>query len=136
MTVFVDTSAFLAVLAADDEYHATAAAIWRQLVTDEEPLVTNNYVLVETLALLQRRIGLNAVHAFQAKIVPSLMIRWIDESQHHQATLSVLNANRRQLSLVDCASFQTMRQDSIARAFTFDQHFAEQGFELVGDERP
>lgn len=131
MTVFVDTSAFLAVLAADDEHHTTAAMIWRRLIGDEEPLVTNNYVLVETLALLQRRVGLQAVRAFQAKVLPSLLVRWVDETLHEQALTSVLSANRRNLSLVDCASFQTMRQNGIGRAFTFDQHFAEQGFQLV-----
>lgn len=134
MTVFVDTSAFLAVLAADDEHHAVAAATWRRLITDEEPLVTNNYVLVETLALLQRRVGLDAVRAFQAKVMPSLLVRWMDEQQHQEALTSVLSANRRYLSLVDCASFQTMRLNGIGRAFTFDQHFAEQGFELVTHE--
>lgn len=136
MTVFVDTSAFLAVLAADDEHHATAAAIWQRLIADDEPLVTNNYVLVETLALLQRRVGLEAVRAFQAKVMPSLSVRWIDEAVHEQAMTAVLSANRRYLSLVDCAAFQTMRLAGISRAFTFDHHFAEQGFDLVTHERP
>ena len=134
MTVFVDTSAFLAVLAADDEYHTAAAAIWRRLISDEEPLVTNNYVLIETLALLQHRVGLQAVRAFQSKVMPSLIVRWVDETLHQQAQTSILSANRRDLSLVDCASFQTMRLDGINRAFTFDQHFAEQGFQLVSHE--
>ena len=134
MTVFVDTSAFLAVLAADDENHTMAAAIWRRLICDEEPLVTNNYVLIETLALLQHRVGLQAVRAFQSKVMPSLIVRWVDETLHQQALTSILSANRRDLSLVDCASFQTMRLDGINRAFTFDQHFAEQGFQLVSHE--
>ena len=134
MTVFVDTSAFLAVLAADDEYHTMAAAIWRRLIRDEEPLVTNNYVLIETLALLQHRVGLHAVRAFQSKVMPSLIVRWVDETLHQQALTSILSANRRDLSLVDCASFQTMRLDGINRAFTFDQHFTEQGFQLVSHE--
>lgn len=136
MSVFVDTSAFLAVLAADDEYHTAAAAIWQRLIAADVLLVTNNYVLVETLALLQRRIGLNAVRAFHTKVMPSLSVRWIDEAIHDQAMTSVLSANRRTLSLVDCAAFQTMRQAGISRAFTFDQHFAEQGFDLVTRERP
>lgn len=46
----------------------------------------------------------------------------------------MLSTNRRYLSLVDRASFQTMRQDGIIRAFTFDQRFAEQGSQLVTHE--
>jgi len=40
-----------------------------------------------------------------------------------------LTAARRQLSLVDCISFEVMRRRGIKTAFTFDDHFAEQGFE-------
>ena len=48
MTVFVDTSAFLAVLDADDVNHFQASRVWQDLITQEVPLVCNNYVLVET----------------------------------------------------------------------------------------
>ena len=34
-------------------------------------------------------------------------------------------------SLVDCVSFEVMRRRGITRAFAFDRHFADAGFELV-----
>jgi predicted nucleic acid-binding protein len=40
-------------------------------------------------------------------------------------------ANRRQLSLVDYTGFETMRHLGIEKVFTFDEHFREQGFELI-----
>ena len=43
----------------------------------------------------------------------------------------VFAANRRQLSLVDCSSFETMRRVRIEKVFTFDEHFREQGFEVI-----
>jgi predicted nucleic acid-binding protein len=39
MTIFVDTSALLAVLDADDQQHAFARQAWEELVTREEDLV-------------------------------------------------------------------------------------------------
>jgi len=42
-----------------------------------------------------------------------------------------LAAARRQLSLVDCASFVVMRAHGLTRAFGFDAHFAEQGFTVT-----
>jgi predicted nucleic acid-binding protein len=39
-------------------------------------------------------------------------------------------AHRRGLSLVDCTSFAIMRRQAITRAFHFDRHFQEQGFEF------
>jgi predicted nucleic acid-binding protein len=35
------------------------------------------------------------------------------------------------LSLVDCASFEVMRLHGIRKAFAFDKHFREQGYELI-----
>jgi len=39
--------------------------------------------------------------------------------------------NPRQLSLVDCASFEAMRRHFITNPLTLDSHFAKQGFEVL-----
>lgn len=132
MTTFIDTSAFLAIFAIDDRFHPLAAPTWERLILDEEQLVTNNYVLLETLTLLQRRLGINAARSFQLNVLPSLQIRWVDQTLHDRAMAALLATNQRYLSLVDCCAFEMMREDGIVRAFTFDDHFKEQGFETVG----
>lgn len=131
MRVFVDTSAFLAVLDADDENHARASQVWQDLVTREISMACSNYVLVETFALAQNRLGLPAAKAFQEDILPLVAVEWIDEVSHRAAVSALFTANRRRLSLVDCASFETMRRSGISTAFTLDRHFAEQGFECL-----
>lgn len=129
MTVFVDTSAFLAVFAADDRFHAEAEVAWRALIAAEERLICNNYILVETVTLLQRRMGMRAARSFQTDVLPSLQIHWIDETLHNRAMAALVTTDRRFLSLVDCTAFETMRAFGIIHAFTFDQHFADFGFE-------
>lgn len=131
MSVFVDTSAFFAVLDADDENHDAAKQMWEDLLTQEAVLVCSNYVLVETLALVQRRLGIPAVRVFQEDIMPVLNIEWVDESLHQVGIASVLAAARRELSLVDCVSFEIMRRSGIKTAFVFNHHFDEQGFECL-----
>ncbi len=131
MTVFVDTSAFLAIFAADDEFHGAAEQVWRALIAEEESLVCNNYVLIETLTLLQRRLGMAAARSFQANVMPSLSIHWVDETLHERAISALLTADHRYLSLVDCSAFETMRLYGITRAFTFDAHYAGFGFETI-----
>ena len=128
MSIFVDTSAFLAVLDSREGNHAAARELWQQIIQADEPLVVNNYVLVETFALVQNRLGLQAIKEFQQDAVPLLHIDWIDESGHSASVAALFVANQRRLSLVDCASFHTMRRLGLDRAFTFDQHFREQGF--------
>ena len=129
MTVFVDTSALYSLLDHDDQDHARAALTWRRLVDEDADLLTNNYVLVEAAALIQHRLGLAAVRALYQGLVPRLNIDWISEEAHLLAVEAVLVAARRGLSLVDCASFRTMRQLATDTAFAFDKHFREQGFE-------
>ncbi|MDP2857839.1 MAG: VapC toxin family PIN domain ribonuclease, partial [Bacillota bacterium] len=44
---------------------------------------------------------------------------------------ALLTAGRRNLSLVDCVSFDVMRRLGMEKAFAFDAHFAEQGFQCM-----
>ncbi len=131
MSVFMDTSALYAVLDADDQNHAHAKHAWVNLLGQEEELVCTNYILVETSALVQRRLGMEAVRVLQEDVVPILTVEWVDERVHAAGVAALLTAARRQLSLVDCISFETMRRLGLRTAFAFDDHFAEQGFELV-----
>ncbi len=131
MSTFLDTSAFYAVLSKYDPNHRKAKDRWVSLIQEGEELVCTNYVLLETLSLLQKRLGLEVVRAFQDGIYPMLRIVWLDESQHRQTVSILLTANRRQLSLVDCSSFITMRHLGLRAVFAFDPHFAEQGFDCI-----
>lgn len=128
MAVFIDTTAFFAVLDADDDNHTPAARVWRSILDARDDLVCSNYVLVECFALMQRRLGLQAARLFQSDVVPMLQVRWVDESLHAAGVAALLTAGRRQLSLVDCVSFELMRRLGLTTAFAFDQDFADQGF--------
>lgn len=130
--VFVDTSALYAVMDADDEHHETAAALWRQLLSRREvSLITSNYVLVETSALIQRRLGIAALGCFQGDVVPALRIRWVTRRIHKAAMESAIASGKRLLSVVDCSSFEIMRRAGISEYFAFDEHFDEMGFTHV-----
>ena len=126
--IFVDTSALLAVSISNDNFHETAQQVWLGLLERAEELVCNNYTIVETISLLQRRFGLDSVKFFVENIVPALHVVWVEESQHDAALNIVLTANRRGLNLVDCASMETMRRLNINTIFAFDPRFTELGF--------
>jgi predicted nucleic acid-binding protein len=131
MSVFLDTSALLAVLDADDQFHPRARRAWADLINRAEDLVCTNYVLVETFALAQHRLGLEAVRSLVEDILPLLRVHWIGEAEHGAGVAALLTAGRRQLSLVDCTSFIVMRQLRLRTAFAFDSDFATQGFETL-----
>lgn len=131
MSVFIDTSAFYALLDRDDRNHKKAKEKWVEILGLSPVLVTTNYILVETFALLQSRLGLDAARGFQENIFPVLKVEFITSEMHRAATAALLSAGRRRLSLVDCVSFGMMRDLGIRTALSFDMHFKEQGFDVI-----
>ncbi len=62
--IFIDTSAFLAILLNNDCNHLKARVIWERLLDTGETLVCSNYILIETVSLIQNRVGPDAVRVF------------------------------------------------------------------------
>jgi uncharacterized protein len=131
MSIFVDTAAFLAVLNASDRFHQQARQTWGEILSSDQFLLSSNYILLETITLLQHRFGVDAVRLFESDVLPVVEITWVDKAIHKQAMSALLAANRRTLSLVDCTSFEIMRETGLDTVFTFDSHFREQGFKVI-----
>lgn len=129
--IFVDTSTFLAIFSVSNRNHLRAELCLREMRAERQTLVTNNYVILESIALLQKRFGLDKVQDFQNKLLPLIQIEWIDKDQHEAAVQAVFQENRRGLSLVDYSAFETMRRLGIESAFTFDSHFRDEGFKVI-----
>ena len=93
-------------------------------------MLCHNYILVETSALVLRRLGMEAVYIFEQDIAPILRIIWVTKEIHSAAVSAHLMADRRTLSLVDCVSFEVMRRAGIRKAFAFDRHFQDYGYDI------
>ena len=126
MTVFVDTSALIAHLDAEDHRHSEASATldWLRRTAD---LVTTNYVEVECLAVCRRRLGREAVAAVIDELLPVLNVIWVSP-QIHAAAVATYRSGRRAASLVDEVSFGVMRSAGIREAFAYDDDFDREGF--------
>ncbi len=129
--VFIDTSAFYALMDRSDRYHEKAKQLWTSLLDEEIYLKTNNYIIIETVALLQSRLGFEAAHLYSSDILGLVDILWVNEPRHNLAFELWLSLGRRKLSLVDCVSFITMRHYQLENVFGFDPHFEEQGFKIL-----
>ena len=131
MSLFVDTSALLAFLDADQPRHAEVIDAWDRAIAEGRTLFTSNYVLVESFALVQRRLGLEALRAFADILVPILRPLWVDEELHAAGVASLFAARRRKLSLVDCTSFELMRRHGLTEVLALDGDFVRQGYRLL-----
>ncbi len=129
MTTFVDTSALYAVLDRDDAFHVPACELWAELLERGDRLLTSNYVLLECFALVQHRLGMDALRVLNDDVLPVFDMYWVGEEDHRSAAQAILAADRRNLSLVDCTSFRIMRKLGVRSVFAFDSHFKDQGFE-------
>ena len=131
MTIFVDTSAFYAIVDDRDPNHDRARSTLAGLLAADGLLATHEYVVVESTALIQRRLGLGALRRFVDDLLPLVEIAWLDETLHVEAREALLAAGRRDVSLVDWTSFLVMRRHGVRRAFTFDPDFGAEGFEVA-----
>jgi predicted nucleic acid-binding protein len=128
--VFVDTSAMYALLDEDDLNHGRAARAFAGVQGAE--LVTHSYVLVESLALVSKRLGWQAVTQLLDGLLAVVNVMPIDGMVEGEALHAYRDAASADISFVDRTSFEFMRANRIADAFAFDAHFAAAGFEPIG----
>ncbi len=126
--VYLDTSGLLAVMDADDACHAQAAAAWSDLLGRRANFVMTDYVRLETWALVQRRLGIEASEDLRLRILPLCEVEAVGEAGFEALARQVGLLKRRDVSLVDLSSFECMRRRGLRRAFAFDRHFGGQGF--------
>jgi predicted nucleic acid-binding protein len=131
--ILVDTSAFFALYSADDLLHSQAVSIGGSA---RGRLFTTNFIVAETHALLLRRLGRR------------VGILFLDEVEHSRSTIVRVSAtderrardiitlhDDKDYSLTDAMSFAVMERLRIGEAFTFDRHFVQYGFAVLGSER-
>jgi predicted nucleic acid-binding protein len=131
MPTFTDTSALYALLDADDERHPKASIwfkAWAQ--SNGDTLITHNYAVIETAALVQRRLGQTATRSLFEDLLSALHVAFIDDHLHKLAEGAYLAAPNGP-SFVDCVSFQFMRLRGMREAFAFDGRFTQQGLKTV-----
>ena len=126
--VFIDTSAFLAVLDKEDRCHSDSLKKWMRLAKARAEVWTTDYVRLESWSLIQRRLGPQAVMAFQDDWLPLCRTHQVGAEGFERAAAQWRIAQRRNLSLVDLTSFDVMRQLAIRTALAFDAHFREMGY--------
>lgn len=129
--IFVDTSAWLALSDSHDRHHGEARELHRRIVNGKfGKQVTTNYVLVETLSIVRRRIGLPAAVSL-AKIVresKEVELYWVEPVHHQEAIKLMATRPDKQWSVTDCSSFVVMQSLGIQDAFAFDLDFSQAGF--------
>ena len=116
--------------AARDPAHAAAKSFHGSW--DGAYLLTD-FVFAEAMSLITKRLGKKPAVAFGAALRASPRFRVEDPAPEVREAAWAEFAGRldKDHDLIDCLSFAMMEAHGLRRAFGFDKHFSQRGFELV-----
>jgi predicted nucleic acid-binding protein len=130
-TVFVDTSAFFALVDPTETNHRRAKAHLKSLLRGRHTLLTTTDVFDESVTLIRYRVGHAPALTFGTELRASSWCRLVDvtaETRELAWNLFARHADQ-SFSFTDCTSFATMQSMHVSEAFTFDRRdFGGAGF--------
>jgi predicted nucleic acid-binding protein len=128
--VFVDTSGFYAAINRNDRNHDAAVALFGRGVEESWKLITSNFVLAETHALILTRLGRELATAW-LRGVPAAIMR-VSQQDEEKAVRIILGYRDKAFSYCDATSFALIERLRIRSVMAFDVHFRQYGrFEFV-----
>ncbi len=135
-SVFVDTTPLFALNSPRDQYFTKTIKLIKLLSATQ--LITTDDVINETLTnLLGAKKGgyRSAINLLEWTFDKSSPIHteWIDQKRFFAAVRIFRRFNKdKQWSFTDCTSYVVMKELGIKTVFTFDEHFEQMGFKLLG----
>lgn len=133
MKVFIDTSAFYAVVDWRDKNHDKALRIRDSLRTGGIKLYTSNYIFDESLTLIRTKLGFYAALDFGNMVRSSKAVKIlkVTEEIENKAWVIFCTYKDKELSFTDCTSFALMEKFGMKTAFAFDDDFERMGYVVL-----
>jgi predicted nucleic acid-binding protein len=132
-SVFIDTSAFVALRNRSEAEHDSARAALAELLVGGAGLFTSNYVFAETYTALMVRIGREEAiewgRRFRAGSAIDLV--HLDRATEERAWEILEQHDDKLWSYVDATSFALLERSGKGEAFAFDAHFGQRGLQIV-----
>lgn len=131
-SIFIDSSAWIALFSRRDQYHDEADRAFRALVASKNRMLTTNLVLAEIHRLLLHRAGVKAAAAVLERVEssPLVKIKFADATNHQSAKLWMKKLQEHPISYTDAVSFSVMETEGCGEALSYDRHFHFAGFEI------
>ena len=122
--IFVDTSAWYALLDKTDSFHLEAVKLFKSLT---HPVVTTNFVADEIITLSKNRLGHDIAIDVGQKLWNedvSTLIR-VTSTDEVKAWEIFVKYQDKGFSFTDCTSFAVMERLGIKEVLAFDDHFSQ-----------
>jgi predicted nucleic acid-binding protein len=133
VNVFIDTSAWVAVETPKDKNYIRAENILKDLIKNRYFFIMTDYIYDETITELMVNSGNEDAIKFGEKILKSSIVEMviIDKEDIKEALELKKKYKDKDFSFTDCTSFVIMKRLGITKAFSFDKHFEQAGFEVL-----
>ena len=134
MKLFVDTSAFIALVDATDRNHRPARKCYLEIIESGNRLVSSNFVICETLNYLRTRISYRVSIEFRESVYKSNILEITPvSSEIEEADYKIFKKYKdKAFSFTDCTSFALMEREKIKKVFSLDHHFVQYGsFQMI-----
>jgi len=128
--IFVDTSAWIALVDKDDSHHKEVASSYPSLLKNHRNLITSNFVIAETYIIILNELGHKLAIDFLEKLKasPRILKIYSNEDIEAEAEPILVKYSDQDFSYTDAVSFVIMKRQKIRKAFSFDKHFVIAGF--------
>lgn len=136
-SIFVDASAWLALVNDRDQYHKSAQSLFMEFFDAQLLLVTTNWTAFEALSMIKSRAGLEVARDLWTLLTNPNSVEMVRVTEEIEArALDLFFAYRdKTWGVVDCTSLVVMDDLDCRQAFGFDHHFMEasrqRGFEMI-----
>ena len=131
--VFVDTSAWLALVNRSDSFHFKAKDTRDNLLKDKAKCFVTDFVIVEIANCLSRV----PFRSSAIKLISSIktsgdieLVR-IEQEIFDEAWNLYCSHQDKEWSFTDCTSIVVMNRSGISEAFSTDHHFEQAGFTIL-----
>ncbi|MBI2891659.1 MAG: PIN domain-containing protein [Nitrospirae bacterium] len=130
--VFVDTSAWCALVDRRDEFHRQARSALERLDGEGAVLHTTDVVFHETAGLVRVKLGKAVAVEWGEEVLsnPGVRLQEIGAGALKEAWRRFRSSGAG-VSLVDCHSFVAMERMGLRVAFAFDRDFRDAGFVML-----
>lgn len=134
--IFVDTSAFLAIVNEKDDNHTAAVELLEEIKNGKiriKKIITSDYIIDETLTRIRYSVGHKEAVEWGTDILSSKVIEKIEIGSEifRSAWELFCTYNDKKFSFTDCTSFALMKKRGIEKVFSFDGDFERIGFILL-----
>ncbi|MBU0704252.1 MAG: PIN domain-containing protein [Chloroflexi bacterium] len=128
--MFVDTSAWIAIINPRDKHHLAAKEFYSGVLARKGQFLISNLIVAETYTNLLWKLGHHKAMSFLDIIEQSSSVHcvWSDQKLEAQARDILRRYDDQDFSYTDAVSFALMQQQELTEAFAFDHHFSVVGF--------